>query len=169
MGKFKLKNPEDKKVKNLLKKGGYEIVEINDSNISSLQKMADESTLDGAPFIQKTIDEWRGGTNTFSKPTEKLWGLVIGDEFIGLGGLNQDPFIDDETVGRVRHMYIAKKYRGLGLSKVIMRLIMNKAKKHFTSLRLSTKNPVAASLYESLGFKKTNGVKVTHHIKKLRD
>ncbi|MFA7193865.1 MAG: GNAT family N-acetyltransferase [Candidatus Paceibacterota bacterium] len=145
----------------------YKIIEINDSNISILQDMANESTLDGDLFIQKTIDEWRSGVNTFSKPSEKLWGLTIDDEIIGLGGLNQDPYTENPEVGRVRHVYIMKKYRGLGLSKILMKLIINRAKQHFTSLRLSTKNPVAISLYESLGFEKTEEHKATHIIKDL--
>ena len=132
----------------------YQIIEINDSNISSLQTIADESTNDGDVFVQRTIDEWKNGVNTFSKNGEKLWGLVIDGELIGLGGLNQDPFIDDITVGRVRHIYVAKKYRGQGLSKVIMSLIIARAKEYFACLRLSTKNPIAVSLYESLGFVK---------------
>ena len=145
----------------------YKIVEINDKNISQIQNLADESTSDGDLFIQKTINEWESGANTFSKTGEKLWALVIDNEFVGLGGLNQDPYTNDKNVGRVRHVYVAKKYRGQGLSKVIMNLIIEQAKKHFTLLRLSTHNPIAASLYESLGFKKVDGYKVTHQMSLL--
>lgn len=145
----------------------YKIVEITDANISALQPLADEALSDGDKFIQKTIDEWKGGVNTFSKPGEKFWAITIGEEYIACGGLNQDPYTEDSTMGRVRHVYVLKKYRGLGYSKILLHLIINQAKEHFTSLRLSTYNPVAASLYESLGFEKVDIHKATHIIRDL--
>ncbi len=143
----------------------YQILEINNFNILLLLGLAEEADAGGYLFVQKTITEWNDGTNNFSKPGEKLWGIFIADECIGIGGLNQDPYVNDKTIGRVRHLYISKKYRGLGLSKLLMQLIVNKAKENFTTLRLSTQNPVADSLYESLGFTKTTGEKVTHIMK----
>ncbi len=147
----------------------YQIIEISDSNIDNLQPLADEALADGDKFIQKTIDEWKGGANTFSKNGEKFWALVIGDEYIACGGLNQDPYTEDKTVGRVRHVYVLKKYRGQGYSKVILNLIMEQAKKYFHSLRLSTYNPVAASLYQSLGFEKVDEYKANYIIRNLNN
>ena len=138
------------------------LVEINDTNISSLQILANEADIEGYPFVQKTITEWKNGTNAFSKPGEKLWGLFVDDTCVGIGGLNQDPYVRDALVGRVRHVYISRKYRGRGLSKVLLGLIVAEARKSYTKLRLSTSNPIAASLYESAGFAKAEGQKVTH-------
>ena len=145
----------------------YSLIEINDSNISSLQKLSAEALGDNYSFVKRTIDEWESGINTFSKHGERLWGIFINDECVAIGGLNQDPYIEDVTVGRVRHVYVAKNYRGNALSKVIMKLILDEAKKNFRVLRLSTSNPVASSLYESMGFTKATGYKVTHivHLK----
>lgn len=145
----------------------YTVIEINDSNILSLQKMAEESKLRGEGVVEKTIAEWLSGKNKFEKVGEKLWGLVINNEIIGMGGLNQDPYLNDETVGRVRHVYIMKEYRGRGLSRVLLNLIISLAKEHYTTLRLSTHNPIAASLYESLGFEKVDEIKATHIIRGL--
>ncbi len=140
----------------------YQVVEIGDSDIDALQNLADESSAEGHDFMQRTVNEWRSGVNTFSKSGEKLWGLAVEGKIVAIGGLNQDPYVDDETVGRVRHVYVAKKCRGQGLSKTLMRIIMDAAKARFQTLRLSTNNPIAASLYESLGFEKTDGPKATH-------
>jgi GNAT superfamily N-acetyltransferase len=145
----------------------YKLIEINNNNISVLECLVVESTADGYGFVQRTIEEWRSGKNRFSKNVEKLWGIIIDDELIGLGGLNQDPFFDESTVGRVRHVYVSRKYRGLGFSKVLMATIIDEAKGQFKTLRLSTNNPIAASLYESIGFKKIDGYKVTHQISVL--
>ena len=145
----------------------YSIIEIDNNTIDLLSPFAEEALEDNDTFMQRTIDEWKSGKNTFSKEGEKFWGLMIQNELVAVGGLNIDPFVDDPTVGRVRHVYVLKKYRGLGLSKILMKMIIDKAKQHFKILRLSTHNPVAASLYESLGFEKAEGHKVTHIIEDL--
>lgn len=145
----------------------YLILEINDSNIDSLEMIAKEATEENYSFVRKTIDEWKSGVNNFSKKGEKLWGIFINNKCIAIGGLNKDPYIDDKDVGRVRHVYVSKEYRGQGLSIILLKLIISEAKKNFKSLRLSTHNPIAASLYESNGFNKVDGVKVTHEIKDL--
>jgi GNAT superfamily N-acetyltransferase len=103
-----------------------------------------------------------------SQRKEKRYGgIFLDDVCIGVGGINKDPFVEDKSTGRVRRVYISTKYRGLGLSRVLMDTILKHAKNHFDSLRLSTKNPIAASLYESLGFEKTIGERVTHILKEL--
>lgn len=145
----------------------YKIIEISDENIDSLEPLSEEALLDGDTFIRRTINDWKEGENKFSKPGEKFWGFFIDGECIAIGGLNIDPYVEDNdgSIGRVRHVYVLRKYRGQGLSKVLMKLIMDEAKKNFTTLRLSTHNPVAASLYESLDFEKKEGAKVTHILK----
>ncbi len=132
----------------------YKILEINDENIFSLEPLNEEALPDGYKLVQKGIREWKDGTNKFSKQGEKFWGLFIGSECIAIGGLNIDPYLEgnDGSVGRVRHIYVAKKYRGLGLSKVLVNMVLDEAKKHFKLVRLSTRNPIAASLYESFNF-----------------
>lgn len=142
----------------------YRVVEIDESNISLLAPLNKEALIVGEHLIEKTLKEWLTGENTFSKPGEKLWGLFIGNQCIAVGGLNIDPFLEsnDGTVGRVRHVYVAKEYRRQGLSKVLMNLIINEARRNFKLLRLSTHNPIAASLYKSFGFIEETGYKVTH-------
>ncbi|MES2225161.1 MAG: GNAT family N-acetyltransferase [Patescibacteria group bacterium] len=145
----------------------YKTIEINDFNIDKLQPLAGEALADGDKFIQKTIDEWKSGANTFSKEGEKFWAIVIDDEYIACGGLNRDPYTEDGTVGRVRHVYVLKKYRGQGYSKIILNLIIGRAREYFSSLRLSTYNSIAASLYQSLGFEKVDEHKANYIIRDL--
>ena len=150
--------------------GQIKIIEMNDDLINSLKELASEATKNGDNFVQRTIDEWESGENTFSKPGEKLWSIYVDNNIVALGGLNKDPYIDNDEIGRVRHVYVSENYRGQGLSKILLKLIIDEAKKHFKTLRLSTKNPIAASLYESMGFEKTDGDdhKATHIIRNLR-
>jgi ribosomal protein S18 acetylase RimI-like enzyme len=120
---------------------------------------------DGYRFVQRTIDEWLLHINSFSKKGEVLYGISVDDKIVAIGGLNIDPFLDDESIGRVRHLYVHRDYRENGFSKVLLKNIIRKAKKHFTYLRLSTTNEIAAELYEKLGFERVKEHKATHSMK----
>ncbi len=134
----------------------YAIQEVNNDNIDSLallQQEAEGETM----IVSKMVDEWKSGENTFSKTGEKAWGLFVGDECIAFAGINVDPYLEgnDGSVGRVRHVYVAQKYRGQGLSKVLMDVVLAHAKEYFKTLRLSTNNPIALRVYLAYGFAET--------------
>lgn len=145
----------------------YSIKEINNLNVSALERLSEEALSENHSFVKRAVDEWKNGINSFSKPGEKLWGIFIDNKCIAIGGLNQDPYMKDKNIGRVRHLYVFPKYRRRGLAKILIKKIIDEAKENFTILRLSTDNPVAASLYESMGFTKQNEHKATHvlHVK----
>lgn len=141
---------------------GLQVIEIVDSNFSLIKELANEAVAVGHSLGRKLLEEWKDGSNTFANPGEKLWGVAANGVYVAFGGLNVDPYANEVTVGRIRHIYVASNARGRGVGRFLMENILAEAKKHFKVVRLSTKNPVAASLYESLGFLKTDGHKVTH-------
>ncbi|HEY4286380.1 MAG TPA: GNAT family N-acetyltransferase [Puia sp.] len=138
------------------------MIEVKEIRAIAITQLANEALLDGFTFVQRTIEEWESGLNTFSKPGEKLWALVMEEEVIGIAGLNRDPYTSDENSGRVRHLYIARAYRRNGYARLLMGKIIQEARGRFASLRLFTENPAAACLYEAMGFGKAEGFKVTH-------
>jgi len=140
----------------------FELITITDQNVKTLIDLARDARQDGYRFVQRTIDEWLLRINAFSKDGEILNGILLGDKIIAIGGLNIDPYMDDPSIGRVRHMYVHRDYRENGLSKVLMKKIIKDAKKSFRLLRLSTNNEVAVALYENLGFEKVKVHKATH-------
>lgn len=139
----------------------YTIEQIDNENIEALALLREEAEAE-TKLVAKMIDEWKSGENTFSKPGEKARGLFVDDQCIAFAGINIDPYYDgnDGSIGRVRHVYVAQKYRGQGLSKVLIGLVLDHAKKHFKVVRLSTKNPVAEHVYESFGFAKTGEINI---------
>lgn len=147
----------------------HELLEITDGNIGELQSLIGESMRDGYTFLQRTIDDWYSGTNKFDKPGEKLWGLFIEGELIGVGGLNIDPYSPTPKVGRVRHLYVRKAQRRAGYATLIMHKIMEEASHHFTVLRLFTDNAEASAFYEKLGFTQTGEYKASHRKTLLQD
>lgn len=126
--------------------------------------MLNESRRAGYQFIQRTIDDWQNGTNRFSERGEKLWGLFLESDMIGICGLNKDPYTPGPNVGRVRHLYIIEGHRRRGYAALMMDEVLHEARQHFTTLRLFTDNPAAAKFYEKLGFQSVNGDKVSHII-----
>ena len=141
-----------------------ELIEITDENIGGLHSLIGESMRGGYNFLQRTIDDWNSGANRFDRPGEKLWGLFIEKELIGVGGLNIDPYCFIPKVGRVRHLYIREAQRRAGYATLIMNKIIEEASYSFTVLRLFTDNPGASAFYEKLGFKQTGEYKASHFI-----
>lgn len=139
-----------------------QLIEINDLNFSPVQSLSDESKREGYSFIERTITDWNSGANRFSAPGEKLWGLFVGPDIIGIGGLNQDPYAAIPNIGRVRHLYIQSRYRRNGYATALMLNIIDHARLHFVALRLFTDNQSASVFYETLGFKRTDDVKASH-------
>lgn len=142
----------------------YSLDEITGENIGELYSLVEESTRSGYYFLQRTMDDWHSGANRFNKPGEKLWGLFIGKDMIGIGGLNIDPYSPKAKVGRVRHLYVKEAYRRLGYATVMMHKIMEEANYHFTILRLFTDSAGASAFYEKLGFKQTGEHKASHFV-----
>lgn len=139
-----------------------ELIEITDKNIAGLHSLIGESARDGHHFLQRTIDDWYSGANKFDRPGEKLWGLLMREEMIGIGGLNIDPSTLTPKVGRVRHLYVREAQRRSGCATLIMHKILDQASHHFTELRLFTDNAAASALYEKLGFKRSGEDKASH-------
>ncbi|MGN6395871.1 MAG: GNAT family N-acetyltransferase [Mucilaginibacter sp.] len=138
------------------------LTEVTELSFSAINQMLDESGRAGYQFIQRTIDDWQNQTNKFSGRGEKLWGLFLGSDMIGICGLNKDPYSREPNIGRVRHLYIMEAYRRKGYATLLINMILHEGKQHFNSLRLFTDNPAAAKFYEKLGFQSVNDDKVSH-------
>ena len=146
-----------------------EIKQINTLTIGLIENLAVEAHSEGYNFVQRAIYEWKSGMNDFSKEGEILLGIFISNLCIGIGGLNVDPYIEDPIIGRIRHVYISQKHRRKGLATLLLKKIIRMAAKDFKMLRLYTDIPNASSLYESLGFVPSSGIKVTHILKDLKN
>jgi GNAT superfamily N-acetyltransferase len=139
-----------------------DLVTFTNSNYHLIESLVAESKQEGFEFVRRTIDDWTSGANRFSRKGEGMWGLFSGTELIGIGGLNIDPYVEDENTGRVRHLYVRQAYRRKGCATLLVRTIIGQARLHFHTLRLFTDNPAAAAFYERLGFDHSPGYKVSH-------
>ena len=128
-----------------------------------------ESERAGLSFVRRLAEEWASGRNRFDGPGEALFAALTRGRLIGVCGLNVDPYTTAPRVGRVRHLYVRAAHRRLGTGRAA-RPNGDRGRREirFDTLRLSTQNPAAARLYESLGFEPSTGAVDCTHVLALR-
>ena len=132
-----------------------------------LQPLLQESQVQGYSFIDRLVSEYEDGTNRFALPDEALFGVYADEQLIAIGGLNRDPFLENNDIGRVRHVYVLADFRRQGVGTLLLRHIIEAARPHFRLLTLRTFNEDAAKFYVSLGFQSTNEMPNATHILSL--
>lgn len=123
-------------------------------NLSNLVK---ESREDGFRFLERLVQDYKDGKNTFNKNGEALYGVYNNrEELIAIGGLNIDPFSDNPEICRLRRFYVAIEYRRNGLGSFLLKRIITEAKNYFTVLVLNTDTSEADQFYTRFGFLKNS-------------
>ena len=135
---------------------------------SGLDVLLAESEQAGTRLVRRLVEEWATGANRFDRPGEALFTAQVEGRLVGVCGLNIDPYTAEQGVGRVRHLYVLSVHRRLGVGRQLIEAVLDAARGRFHSLRLRTANPVAARLYQSLGFRPSVGTADCTHVMELR-
>ena len=122
-----------------------------------------EARASNQTFLDRLVTDWRSGANRFDAPGECFLGVYDGDALIACGGLNRDPYGADPTLGRLRHLYVAKTHRRQGVATRLVQELLARATA-FRRVRLRTSSPEAAAFYERLGFARVEEPDATHAI-----
>ena len=133
----------------------------------SLDALVAESEAEGLRFVRRLVEEWASGANRFDRPGETLLVARQAGQIVGVCGLNEDPYAGAPRIGRVRHLYVRRSVRRLGVGRALLGEVLRAAGGSFDHLRLRTENPVAAALYEGLGFRRTTGAAGCSHLLEL--
>jgi len=120
--------------------------------VVGIDQLVADAKCDDHPFVQRLVDEWASGKNRFSTPGELFLGAYNMEQLVGIGGLNHCPYSDDATIGRLRHIYVLKVFRGNGIAGSLIDALMDSARNVFQLIRLRTVNVAAARLYEAHHF-----------------
>ncbi|WP_242486470.1 MULTISPECIES: GNAT family N-acetyltransferase [unclassified Bacillus (in: firmicutes)] len=83
-----------------------------------------------------------------------LYGIFQGERLIGIGGINENLYTEDNKIGRLRRFYIAKDYRRKGFGRLLLGRILSDAKIYFTIVVLHTDTEQGDQFYTSSGFVK---------------
>jgi GNAT superfamily N-acetyltransferase len=142
------------------------IARISDLKDEEIQPLVDEAHRQGFDFVQRLLTDFRSGANRFDKVGEALFGAYDDGRLIGVGGLNCDPYLNDESIGRVRHVYVLSAYRRRRVATALMDRIIREAHGQFRLLTLRTRTQEASAFYESLGFAPTTEIpNATHYLR----
>ncbi|WP_171653591.1 GNAT family N-acetyltransferase [Paenibacillus foliorum] len=117
-----------------------------------LSQLLRESEDEGFRLVKRLVSEFESGHNRFDQPGEVLYGAYEDNQLIGICGLNQDPYLQDRTTGRVRRLYVLPAYRRRRIGHKLVKVVTGYAQDYYVRLTLKTDNPLAAQFYEKLGF-----------------
>ena len=132
-----------------------------------IEALRAEAASEGFRFMDRLIAEWRTNTNRFDQAGEMLLGVYEAADLLAVGGLNRDPYTDQEGIGRLRHIYVRKSARRRGVASALVRQLLKQAEGVFHSVRLRTETQEAASFYAKHGFVAVEA-EAASHIKVLR-
>lgn len=118
----------------------------------SFAALALDAYAEGYDFLEKMHNEWVSNTNRFSKLNEILFAVTDGPTLVAIGGVNIDPYLNDPSVGRIRHLYVEKTHRRRGVGKQLLETLLLHSQKRFRRVRLRTRNLAAVEFYRSFGF-----------------
>ncbi|MFL0403397.1 GNAT family N-acetyltransferase [Bacillus nitratireducens] len=145
------------------------IQQIEDLMIYEHDYLVQESKDEGFNFLIKLISDYENKINTFNKTGECLYGIFQGEKLIGIGGLNQDPYTENNKIGRLRRVYISKDYRRIGLGNLLLNRLLSHSEKYFKVVVLHTDTKQGHAFYTTNGFVKGELFKGSSHYKVLKE
>ncbi|HEO8418491.1 Predicted acetyltransferase [Mycobacteroides abscessus subsp. abscessus] len=135
----------------------YMIKQIKNLMNFELDSLVEHSMEDGFRFVERLVKDYKNEINTFNHFGEILFGVFDeADVLIAIGGLNQDPFSRDQSIGRLRRVYVRKEFRREGIGGLLVKKIMVEARNYYKILVLHTDTEQADNFYISIGFSKSN-------------
>jgi ribosomal protein S18 acetylase RimI-like enzyme len=120
---------------------------------TDLVDLVAESEAEGFQFLGRLANDWHNGVNCFSRPGEAFFAAVAEGRTVGICGLNIDPYIGNNRIGRVRHLYVAVEFRRRSIGTNLVSTVIEASQGTFNRLRLRTETESAAKFYEALGFR----------------
>ncbi|WP_026562717.1 GNAT family N-acetyltransferase [Bacillus sp. J37] len=148
----------------------YKAKQINNLFSYDLNILIKQSKEEGFRFIERLVNDYKNGANTFNNSGEALFGVFNEkEELIAIGGLNKDPYSQKPYIGRLRRFYVTKEYRRNGIGSLLIKRIINEAVEYYNTLVLHTDTKQADHFYSSLGFLKEDLYPNSTHFIKLKN
>lgn len=128
------------------------IQKIEPLTLAQLQPLLDASISEGYTFVQKLWDEYQSGVNDFSGDGEVLLGGYHDDQFVAIGGIHTDPYLNSPAIGRVRHVYVLPACRRYGIGKALVQALIDHSAAQFATVTLRTTTDHGRAFYTAIGF-----------------
>lgn len=144
-----------------------EVGPLEDADV--LKSLAEDAESDGFRMVSRLISDWKEGKNRFQAAGESLYVAAVDGLVAGVCGLNDDPYVPEPWIRRVRRLYVSIDQRRLGIGSALVDRMIDDARKSFTKLRLRTHNPEAEAFYVKKGFVPVAGEETCTHELVIRD
>ncbi len=145
---------------------GLRIIKVTELP-KGMASLAAVAHAEGYGMLDRLMVDFNTGANRFDLPGEALFAAERSGELVGIGGLNVDPYFDDPSIGRVRHLYVHPGQRRAGVGRAIVQAVEACAADNFDVLQLFTTSQAASRFYESLGFGVVKGTDRVSHRKRV--
>ena len=122
------------------------------TDLGQLTELEADANADGQGMVSRLIREWREGRNRFSAAGERVYVAKRGERVCGVCGVNRDPYAGDDSVGRVRRLYVSVRERRLGIGRALIDRLMVDASGVYSWIHLRAHEQRAAVFYEANGF-----------------
>ena len=127
------------------------------SDLEQLNELELDANADGQAMVSRLIREWRDGRNRFSAAGERVYIAKRGERVCGVCGVNRDPYAGDDSIGRVRRLYVSARERRLGVGRALIDRLMADARGGYSWIHLRAHENRAAAFYEANGFERVAG------------
>jgi GNAT superfamily N-acetyltransferase len=129
-----------------------------------LAPLLKKSQSEGFNLVLRLCENWESGVNRFNRAGEAFFAAEQEGRLLGIGGRSKDPYLNDESVLRVRHVYVLPDWRRFGIASALMKKILEIPSAGYKKMTLRTLNPAARKFYEALGFTYIGEGEVTHEL-----
>jgi len=127
-----------------------------------------EARREGHVFVERFHAEWQEGRERYDGENEGLFGAFLGERFVGMAAIGRDPYAQDPSIGRLRHVFVIRAARREGVAAALVEACLERGR-GFDLIRLRSRNPGTRRLYERLGFEPVALKDATHVFRKRLD
>lgn len=132
------------------------------ADIPALRELAVLAVAEGFGFVTRFLDDVTLDRVALGASREFFVAVVEDEQLLAIGGVTPDPYIDDASIGRLRHVYVRPDVRGKHIGRALVRYIEERAARCYASVRLRTDTREAAQFYERLGYDPVDSKSATH-------
>lgn len=133
-----------------------------DLDLVDISALADAGRMEGFRHVDRLVSGWRSSSNRFDKPGELRLGAFDGGHIVSVGGLNRDPYLHDDLVGRIRHPYVLPAFRRRGVAKTLVGALISHARESFQRVRVRAAKGDTPRFYRAIGFEQDEAAEATH-------
>ncbi|SEE18847.1 Acetyltransferase (GNAT) family protein [Rhizobiales bacterium GAS191] len=128
-----------------------DIVPIRGSLPEGFDLLLVEARREGHEFLDRLHNGFGKGSEAYDGPREGAFAAFLGGRLAGVGSIAVDPYLGEPEIGRLRHVFVGEAARRKGIAEALVTTCLERGR-GFALIRLRTRNPDAARLYERLGF-----------------